>query len=679
MKAKPQGAAGAMSRLSWYERIFLVPLLISALCLLLTPRSAWAASDEKPKWQEYRSAHFVVITDAGDKKGREIVVRFEQMRAVFAQLLARKRIGMPLPLTIYALRNDKQFFQMAPVHSGQPISVPGFFVFGQDRAYIVLNAFEEEPWRAVAHDFAHYLMNYNYPPVQPWFDEGFAEYFSSIRPDDKHYELGSDPELTLGYEEDVLGDQTQVRNRPRSLTELLNQPVWMTVPDLFTARHEITLGAEGTHRTLFYAQSWITVSYLMNKSKLSELGTYFDLVENQKSPVDQALQQAFGLSAAQFGQAIKDYYHSLGQLQGDLEAAQQPGALNRRAEIYQFPALLGPDEVDISAKPVSEIDARARLAEVMVRLPERRQQGLNELQAVLAMKDKNGQPIDNEIAHRALAWVAIERKDFQEAAEQLAAAAALNPSDNWLRYYLSLAKYRQAQANHQEIQGLANMMTDLKVTLDWYPEFAEAYNMLAMARLEGGGTNSALDAIRAAIALSPRNQQYIFNLAQVYVAQKKWDSAQAIFERLTSSLNPLIAAAARAQLQDLATEKKYGISPNSPKRVFQSSPFDELTQEAQRRSQTQTQVQQDIALDKRPTQYLRGRLLSVDCSQAPAAVLRVETGSKTLQLRTADYKSLLVIGADSFSCEWRDQKVSVNYKARGASDGDLVSLELRGN
>jgi hypothetical protein len=47
-------------------------------------------------------------------------------------------------------------------------------------------------------------------------------------------------------------------------------------------------------------------------------------------------------------------------------------------------------------------------------------------------------------------------------------------------------------------------------------------------------------------------------------------------------------------------------------------------------------------------------------------------------LRAADYRSILLIGADDFSCDWRDRQVTVNYKPNGAANnGDLVSLEMR--
>jgi hypothetical protein len=58
-------------------------------------------------------------------------------------------------------------------------------------------------------------------------------------------------------------------------------------------------------------------------------------------------------------------------------------------------------------------------------------------------------------------------------------------------------------------------------------------------------------------------------------------------------------------------------------------------------------------------------------------VLTVSAESAVLKLRASDYKSLLLIGADDFSCEWRDRQVTVNYKPRGPKDGDLVSLEMR--
>jgi len=81
--------------------------------------------------------------------------------------------------------------------------------------------------------------------------------------------------------------------------------------------------------------------------------------------------------------------------------------------------------------------------------------------------------------------------------------------------------------------------------------------------------------------------------------------------------------------------------------------------------------------DKRAIQFLKGKLVSVDCSQAPSAILTVSAAAKVLKLRTPDYKSLTLIGADDFSCDWKGRTVAVNYRAGGKADGDLVSIEVQ--
>jgi hypothetical protein len=48
-----------------------------------------------------------------------------------------------------------------------------------------------------------------------------------------------------------------------------------------------------------------------------------------------------------------------------------------------------------------------------------------------------------------------------------------------------------------------------------------------------------------------------------------------------------------------------------------------------------------------------------------------------MKLRAPDYKSLLVIGEDSLSCDWKNRKVAVNYHVGGVADGDLISLEVQ--
>jgi tetratricopeptide (TPR) repeat protein len=326
-----------------------------------------------------------------------------------------------------------------------------------------------------------------------------------------------------------------------------------------------------------------------------------------------------------------------------------------------------------------------------LRVPEHREEARKDLAAII------DQPkMDNLVAHRALAWDLMEKKNYEQAVEELGDAITIDNKDPMTHYYLALYKYEEAKgAGGGEMKGLANMMQDLHVVLDLDHEFAEAYYMLGVAQTEGGGLRAATDSVRAAIELSPRRPDYLLELARIYEAGKHWDAATALLERLAGNSNSEVASGAKQDLHDLPYIKKYGIPPvadaasagdqKSPADSGSSTPSSATQQSDAAAKQTATsdggddtsqQVPAAPQIDKRPIQYARGKLVAVDCSQAPAAVVTIATAAKTMKLRTADYKSLMLVGEDNFSCDWTNRSASVNYKAGGKMDGDLVSLEV---
>jgi len=108
-------------------------------------RLAAALAKDEPKWVEVHSTHFTVLTDAGEKRGREVALRMEQMRAVFGQLILKDKLKMSVPITIVALKSDKQYGLVAPAKQRHGA---GFMCrHGSDlhRAHL----FEADPWRAV--------------------------------------------------------------------------------------------------------------------------------------------------------------------------------------------------------------------------------------------------------------------------------------------------------------------------------------------------------------------------------------------------------------------------------------------------------------------------------------------------------------------------------------------------
>jgi tetratricopeptide (TPR) repeat protein len=664
-----------------------VPVVFLAIAILLPPRLF--AKDE-PKWVEVHTAHFSVVTDAGEKRGREVALRMEQMRAVFGGLILKDKLKMPVPITVIALKSDKQYGIVAP---SKQTMAGGFYIPAWDRVYIVLNLFEQEPWRSVAHSLAHYLLNYNYPPAQGWFDEGLAEYFGSLQIG-KEVDIGGDPELAPEWHEDAMDTMEMIRhdsNVPQSLTQLVSSPVWLSMTDLFTMKHDGSGMLEGTHHTLFYAQSWMVVHYLVNKNKMPEAGTYFDLVLNQKVPVDKAMVQAFDLTPQQMEDTVKTYFKSLSGLGIALDQAKKP--VEMPVDIQQpdhFAVPFDGDDIGMVVSPVKEEDAKALIGDVMARLPEHRDQAIRDLQQLTA------DPKDNEAAHRGLAREYLREKKFDAAGDELDKATELNAQDPWIWYYRSALKYQSAQATRQEMRGLANMMQDLRAVTDWYPELADAYNMLGMARVEGGGIASALEAQKQAIALAPRNVEYQFNLGQIYVAGKKWEAAREIFARLKAGPDRAAAAAAKQQLEDLDTLQKYGVRPQragekeapagaaSTPAAVTSGPAPTVAAAGTTAQDEDDESDHPVAKTAAvkpgstgPVQYLKGKIVSSDCSKAPEAMVTVLVGMTTYKMHASDFKTLPVIGEDQFSCEWKNRLVSVNYRAVGKNQGELVSVELR--
>ena len=138
---------------------------------------------------------------------------------------------------------------------------------------------------------------------------------------------------------------------------------------------------------------------------------------------------------------------------------------------------------------------------------------------------------------------------------------------------------------------------------------------------------------------------------------------------------------ARERLTQAGAERKYGIPiamvATQPKLAPQKSPFDVLEEDAAKRAAAEKAAETNGPEDKRPTKFVKGRLIAIDCSTAPTAILTVTAEGAVLKLRAVDYKSLVLIGADDFSCNWKDRQVTVNYKPGGLTDGDLISLEVR--
>ena len=167
---------------------------ILVLILILSGLSSVQAEEQ---WVEIKSAHFNILTNGGELRGRDVAHQFEQMRSLFAQLFFKEQIDQSIPLQIIGLKNQKQLSEYAPLFQGKPVDIVGFYLHSQDKNYIVLDLETRNRWEAVFHEYAHLILDNNLPDAPAWFSEGFAQLCSTIVMTDKEAVVGRAPEGIL--------------------------------------------------------------------------------------------------------------------------------------------------------------------------------------------------------------------------------------------------------------------------------------------------------------------------------------------------------------------------------------------------------------------------------------------------------------------------------------------------
>jgi tetratricopeptide (TPR) repeat protein len=600
-------------------------LVLCALVLSAFPVAF--ASDTQ--WIEVRSPHFSVVTDAGERRGRETAMRFEQMRAVFGALLTKANVNIPVPLQIVAFRNSKEIRQVAPLWNGKPVQLAGQFLGGEDRNFIMLDMSTENPWVVVFHEYAHQLMNGVLTArVDPWFEEGFAEYFSSIEVDGKEARVGKIP----NYE-----------------YLILQQNGMMKVSDLFRVRQNSpTYNESGNHRTVFYAESGIVVHYLYDNSLIPRLSQYFALKIDQNVPVEEAIQKSLGMSAADFDKVLRNYV-SKGQ--------------------YKYFPMQTPANIvsrEYVTRPLNQADSSAVLADIHLHSPDYHGQAIAEFQEILKTNP------DNAAACRGLGYAYLQQKDFSQATSYFRRAVQADPNDPRAHYYYALMMSRGgAFTDHAD---LAEMIKHLETAIALDPNFADPYSLLAFAQMSAGNPPKGLVSMQKAVSLSPRNERYQFNLAEMYLNNRQADPAMAILERLARTGSPEVAARAGETLQQ---GLPFRAAIGEPRPVEQGN--DETDRaDAPTRTKTNPAAEEQVGdiTNRTPSRYLKGTIVSVDCSSPPVATLTVISGGRDWKMQVPDSQHVVLIGAEAFSCSWNTQKVALNYQETGVGTGRVVSIEV---
>jgi tetratricopeptide (TPR) repeat protein len=543
----------------------------------------------------------------------------------------KSQVRVPVPLQIVAFRSQDEFIRYVPMWKGKPVSLTGFYEGSDDRDFIGIDMSSSDPYGTVFHEYTHLLLRGNFPVMPLWFDEGFAEYLSTIK---------------------VIGNQYECGGVPDKFPPVLNSQQWMPIVSLFNVQRDSDVYNETERRSVFYAESWLAVHYLMTNNRVMDAAKYLQLSQIQHVPVPDAIRQAFGVDAATFEKQLREHLASKQQGQRDALPDLNDGPPYRVAK-------------------VSDLSARAILADMHAHSRDYPQQALIEFSDILK------EDPSNELANRGLGYLYIRQGNFQQAAEAFKKALVADDNDAQLHYLVAYLMNQKAMKNGTPPEQPLAMRQQLERAIALDPNLADAHNLLAYALAADRKYDMAIQEQKKAIELNPSAEMYQANLSHLLIQAEHFDDAEAILQRLQTSTDPKIRDNATQNLAALKANRETAAEQKRAREMGLRDPTaPQWKMPAGGLQDTQASEDDDSKPDTRKTLYTYGLLESVDCSQDPVAILHVRKGAELIKLRTKNYKDLLLMGADSFSCDWRNRKVLVNYKPGGKADGDLVTLEL---
>lgn len=448
------------------------------------------------QWTEVKSPHFTVITDAGEKRGRDVALRFEQMRQVFGTLVLHGEVKTSRPVQILAFKNTKGLRQVSPLFKGKPVELAGLYEKGESEDYIALDLSTEGDykWQTVFHEYGHLLLNSNTFEWPVWFDEGFAELFSTI---------------------DLSGKKAVIGRAPESAVQMiLNEPL-IPVAKLFAVRHDSAAYNEsGDHRNMFYAESWLIVHYLEEKRLVKPVILSF--AASHGLPDEQEFRKRTGMSFAQLDRALQDYTR------------------NNHLMGWLTPLPEGIGAGSFAARPLSANDALIAVAEMHANERDHQTQSVGELQEAL-VADPN-----NVKAQSDLGYAYLMKRDYEHAEPYLEKAAARGSKDAMVHFYYAMLLQQKFQSTKPETEELDRQHKELEESIALDPNMAAAYNLLSINAHQRNDSAAAVQAALHAVALDRRNEFYAVNLASAYLAAQEIPEAKSVISQLRNSQNPQV-------------------------------------------------------------------------------------------------------------------------------------------
>lgn len=623
-------------------RKFIAPLLLLLIGVAFAP-----VAQAKDEWARLRSDNFTLVGNADRGQLRVIAARLEQFRASFAQVLPGLKSTRQVPTTILVFNSLKGYAPFRPSHSA------GHFVPGPDANFIVMTTelgTAQDAYSVIFHEYTHLLLNHSkWHGLPTWLNEGLAEYYSTFS--------------TSGSDRVVVGGAI-----PTHLYHLRQERL-LPLSTLFAVDNDSPYYNEENKQSIFYAQAWLLVHYLMQANggaRQSQLLHYIDLLLAGKSG-EPAFREAFGLNYGEMELLLAPYARKVAP-DRMVAASRNQLEFNQRSTF----------------EPLSEAEVLAYEGDVALHmhLPDAR----DYLDRALALDP--GQPR----ALAALGSLFSEKGEYAQARPLLEKALAGGVDNPHINFRFADAWLHESEADPTCLLGIppermARMQASLKAAIAADPDYYDAYRLLAYLSLlndQDVAENTVL--LEQVLARAPERWELSFMLGQLYLRRRELAKARA-------TLAGVVQKGETAELRDRAAQVlRLVADAEAELRRPVSHPAEEaIVPDPKGESDERGQPVRSV-LALRPTGpgevRIRGSLTQIECAGGKAVVLVVKAGTRTYRLtgenlnaiRFATFTNDQASGV-SISCGALNTPNTVLATYRPGipsrrSDGDAVAIEF---
>jgi tetratricopeptide (TPR) repeat protein len=598
--------------------------LARCLLLLLVIVCLYSSICAKDEWTQVRSKNFFLIGNASDKDIRKVATRLEQFRETFQLLFKGINLVSPIATNVIVFKSDSSYRPFKPKRADGKLDnfVAGYFQPGEDVNYISLavGGDDVETYRTIFHEYVHFIVNTNFgkSEVPPWFNEGLAEFYSTFTiENDQVVKLG----LLIQYHLD-----------------LLRQTKMIPLDQLFAIGNRQLLNTGDHSRTIFYAESWALIHFLVQGGKGPALNSFLGAVI-KGVPHDKAFKDAFG----------QDYASMQKQLEAYVGQSKYQGT-----QVSFEKKLTFDDEMQVT--PLSAAMTNTYLGDLLYHANR-----ADDAEPYLTTALKDDGTIT--MASADLGMVKYRQRKFDEARSFLETATKGEQTNAYALYYYAYLLSREGHDDYglrreYTAETSSKMRDALRRAIAAEPAFTPSYELLAFIDVS---THTSLDeaekAMTTAVKYEPGNEQYTLRLAEVYVDEQKVESARKVLGKLSHSSDNEIQERSAQLLQELDARAKYeqqkaefeqrqqANGGGSTVALRRDKPISE--EEVARATKAAELQSINHALRSPQTGEKRfvGAVVRIDCSRRPIA-FTVRNGGDNFVLTSADFNSVTLQAFD---------------------------------